>query len=337
MLSDKAKKSCQLNSGGVNHNSGPELYRIFPATPVVPCPGMDDENEIYIKRDDLLPFSFGGNKVRIAYEYFADMEAKGKNCIIGYGNSRSNLCRAIANMGYAKYGAGHVHIVSPADDDGSRVETFNSRIVKICGAEIHDCSKQNVAETVCAVIKACGESGMAPYYINGDMYGKGNEAVPVRAYAKVYAELKGQYDYIFLATGTGMTQAGLLAGRQIYAGNENIVGISIARKASDETAVLQRFLTAYYAAENITPDPDRDKIIVTDQYLFGGYGKASSEITALIQEMMQKNGIPLDSTYTGKAFYGMLDYIRLNWIRNKRILFLHTGGTPLFFDNMRTI
>ena len=29
---------------------------------------------IYIERDDLLPFSFGGNKVRIAEEFFEDMK-----------------------------------------------------------------------------------------------------------------------------------------------------------------------------------------------------------------------------------------------------------------------
>ena len=32
--------------------------------------------KLYIKREDLLPFSFGGNKMRIAQEYFADMESK---------------------------------------------------------------------------------------------------------------------------------------------------------------------------------------------------------------------------------------------------------------------
>ena len=30
-------------------------------------------NELYIKRDDLLPFSMGGNKVRIAEAFFQDM------------------------------------------------------------------------------------------------------------------------------------------------------------------------------------------------------------------------------------------------------------------------
>ena len=34
-------------------------------------------NNFYIKRDDLLPFSCGGNKVRIAHEFLEDMKAKG--------------------------------------------------------------------------------------------------------------------------------------------------------------------------------------------------------------------------------------------------------------------
>ena len=67
-------------------------------TPVVQIP--DKDNKIYIKRDDLLPFSFGGNKVRIALEFIADMKNQGKDCIVGYGNSRSNLSRALANLCY---------------------------------------------------------------------------------------------------------------------------------------------------------------------------------------------------------------------------------------------
>lgn len=38
-------------------------------TPITPIQGYG-ENSFYIKRDDLLPFSFGGNKVRIAQEFF---------------------------------------------------------------------------------------------------------------------------------------------------------------------------------------------------------------------------------------------------------------------------
>lgn len=53
---------------------------------------------LYIKRDDLLPYSFGGNKARIAWEFYNDMDTKGFDCMIGYGNARSNLSRVLANV-----------------------------------------------------------------------------------------------------------------------------------------------------------------------------------------------------------------------------------------------
>ena len=34
-------------------------------------------NQLYIMREDLLPFSLGGNKVRIANAFFEDMQKKG--------------------------------------------------------------------------------------------------------------------------------------------------------------------------------------------------------------------------------------------------------------------
>ena len=52
---------------------------------------------------------------------------------------------------------------------------------------------------------------------------------------------------------------------------------------------------------------------------------------------MKQYGIPLDSTYTGKAFRGMLSYLEENGIHGQKILFIHTGGTPLFFDDLNKI
>ena len=305
-------------------------------TPIVPVSLEGFDNQLYVKRDDLLPFSFGGNKIRIAEELLADMERKGGNCMIGYGNARSNLSRALANLCRMKNIP--CHIISPADDDGSRIETANSRLVKSCGVTFHECSKQNVAQTVDAVIRFCADQGLTPYYIYGDRFGKGNEAVPVRAYAKVYPEIRHQaremqveFDYIFLATGTGMTQAGLLAGQSQYGGAEQIVGVSVAREARTESAVIDRFLQAY-AAENGMENMTGTQICVTDAYLKGGYGEYDDAIRETILHVFHTTGMPLDPTYTGKAFCGMREYLKKHQIRGKNILFLHTGGTPLFFD-----
>jgi len=55
-------------------------------------------------------------------------------------------------------------------------------------------------------------------------------------------------------------------------------------------------------------------------------------VDEVIKSVMLKYGISMDSTYTGKAFSGMLQYIEKKQILGKNILFIHTGGTPLYFD-----
>ena len=73
-------------------------------TPIQKLEFPNDRNvRLYCKREDLLPFSLGGNKVRIGRAFFCDMQEKNKDCMIIYGNSRSNLCRVLANLCCAEY------------------------------------------------------------------------------------------------------------------------------------------------------------------------------------------------------------------------------------------
>ncbi len=299
-------------------------------TPVIQI--SDENNNIYVKRDDLLPFSFGGNKVRISLEFINDMKKQGKDCIVGYGNARSNLSRALANLCYQFKVP--CHIISPADEDGTRIDTYNSKMVLFCDAKFHYCKKTNVQETVESVLKNLREKGLNPYYIYGDSTGKGNEHTPMLAYTKVYEEIKNQYDYIFLATGTGMTQGGLLAGKMINNGTEKIIGISVARSATQETEVLRKSLECF--GKKIQKI-GKCEIHVEDAYLCDGYGTYNRQIEKTIHQQLICNGMPLDPTYTGKAFWGMQDYLKQNGITGKKILFIHTGGTPLFFDYMNGI
>ena len=47
---------------------------------------------------------------------------------------------------------------------------------------------------------------------------------------------------------------------------------------------------------------------------------------------MEQYGIPLDPTYTGKAFTGMMKWLEAHGNDGDPVLFIHTGGTPLYFD-----
>lgn len=300
--------------------------------------GVGKSNRLFIKREDLLPQYFGGNKARIANEYLSDMKRKGADCLIGYGNARSNLNRALA---FAAVSEGiPYHIISPSDDDGKRVQTFNAELARCCGAIVHYCSKANVSDTVGHVLTELSGKGYSPYYINGNKYGKGNEAVPVGAYAKVYYEIKEQekrlntrFDYLFLATGTGMTQAGLLTSQFQEQSDERIVGISIARDSEMAVSVVHNYCNQYCQAHQLKSVP-LDNICVEDNYRCGGYGKSCEDENRMIMEMLKQTAIPLDPTYTGKAFWGMDCYLRENNISGCNVLFIHTGGTPLFYDHL---
>lgn len=302
---------------------------------------LNNQNNIFYKREDLLPFSFGGNKVRIALQFFEDMERKGKNCIIAYGNSRSNLSRVIANMASVK--GIPCCVISPNDEDDSRTETNNSKMVQLFGAEIVTCSKKGVLETVKVVLDEYVERGFKPYYIYGDETGKGNEATPVRAYVEVYNEileqekmLGVQFDYIFHASGTGMTQAGLICGNIINHQNKKIIGCSIARKAVNEIPILKKYVSAYLERLDIAVSSDiiENSIYFLDKNFSGGYGICDNSILATISQVLREEGMFLDSTYTGKAFYAMKKYIEEENIFSKNILFINTGSAPLFFDKI---
>lgn len=308
-------------------------------TPIIKLDYKKWGYNIYVKREDLLPFSFGGNKARIANEFFSDMAKKGRNCIVGYGNSRSNLSRVLTNMASKKNIP--CHIISPSDEDGSRLTAMNEKIVNQCGGIIHYCSKNNVSETIEKVINQCKLNNYSPYYIYGNKYGQGNESVPVRAYANVYKEIieqansmKLNFDVVFLATGTGMTQAGLIAGRQIMGNSERIIGISVARNKELELDVLKKYISSYFLDNNI--NVPMGNIEILDDYIFGGYGRYNEKIERTIEKVMRYEGIPLDPTYTGKAFTGMLDVLAKQHITGN-VLFLHTGGTPGFFDFLNQV
>ena len=59
-------------------------------------------NRIFIMRDDLLPYSFGGNKARKARLFFEEIDAGGYDAVVTYGSGGSNHCRVIANMAAAR-------------------------------------------------------------------------------------------------------------------------------------------------------------------------------------------------------------------------------------------
>jgi D-cysteine desulfhydrase len=299
-------------------------------TPIVPLSGVYADNHMYMKRDDMIPFSFGGNKARKAAEFYKEIKNKNIDVIMTYGSNSSNHCRIIANMAAAM--GLSCHIISPEEN---REKLYNTEMVTQFGAVIETCPVTKVSETIDRRMEAYQKEGKNPYFIVGGGHGNPGTESYVKAYWEILSQEKETgiyYDYIFHASGTGATQAGLVCGKLLSDDrNRKIVGISIARE-EDRGRTAVRDSIRDYLGTDFDKLYSEDALVFTDAYRCNGYGICTPEIINTIDYVMKREGIPMDTTYVGKAFHGMLKYLKDNHITGKKVLFIHTGGTPLYFD-----
>lgn len=285
------------------------------------------DNELYIKRDDLIPYSFGGNKARKAALFFEEILNGEYDCVVTYGSSSSNHVRIVANLCCSNNL--ECYVITPKEASET---TFNSKLREMFNVKATEVSVEEVHDTIEQLLCDLKSEGHNPYFIPGG--GHGN--LGTQAYDMCYDEIKEFetetgtfFDYIFFASGTGTTHAGLVCGMLKHNDKRTIVGISIARKNPRGRNVVIESIKEYMGEDSRI----EDATVFVDDFIGGGYAKADSSDT--IKEVMLKYGIPLDSTYTGKAYSGMCEYIKNNRIKDKNILFIHTGGTPLFFDSIQ--
>ena len=295
--------------------------------------GDYENNRIYIKREDLIPISFGGNKARKAELFFKEIDSGDYDCVVTYGSSSSNHCRIIANECCKRKIP--CFIVGPEE---ASVPTYNSKMMELFGAEVTTVNVSLVHDTIEEKIALLKKKGKKPYFIEGG--GHGN--IGTEAYVQCYREIEKQekemgirFDYIFFASGTGTTQAGLVCGQILSCDDRKIIGISIARKNPRGRNVVLDSVRSYLT-DRASEDEIQEKVCFLDDYT-SGYGGDDKRVTETILYVLKNYGIPMDKTYTGKAFTGMLQHIKKEQIRDKNILFIHTGGTPLFFDLLREL
>lgn len=299
-------------------------------SPILPLKGFQG-NSLFIKREDLLPFSFGGNKARKVGLFLSEIDAGDFDCVLTYGSGSSNHCRVVANACCIR--KLECIIISPEDE---YEDTFNSQMMEIFGARIIQTPLGQVSETIEKTLSDLVKAGRHPYFIAGG--GHGNTGT--KAYVQCYQEIKEYereqgvfFDYIFLASGTGTTQAGLICGQLLAGDRRRIVGISIARKNPAGRDIIVDSVRSFMG-ERASDTMIQEGTVFVDDYT-NGYGKGNDDVAKAIMRMIQEYGVPLDDVYTGKAFMGMQEYIKREQIANKNILFIHTGGMPLFFDFLR--
>ena len=102
--------------------------------------------------------------------------------------------------------------------------------------------------------------------------------------------------------------------------------ISTARQYEDEAKVLKddmAILNSYLKTEY-----DFKNLDFNDSYLCGGYGKYNNLLFDTVKDCLSHEGMIIDPTYSGKAFYGMANIVveSPDIFSGKDLVFWNTGG-----------
>lgn len=303
--------------------------------------------ELYMKRDDFTGISlFGGNKIRKLEYLIGDARAKGCDYVFTFGATQSNhamqtvcACRR-CGLNPVLY---LVAIVKPDEAD----MRANLLLDKILGAEVHivEMREGETEEQAEERSFALAREQMA------ELEAKGHRCfeVPMGGASEVgsvgfidgYVELEEQLeaaglhaDYIFHGTGTGGTMAGLHAGRKLTGSDTEIISVNVSQKDEGypvRCAELANRSLALIGAGDVAVDASAD--IHTDlSYYLPGYEVPNEASSGAIRLLAREEGLFVDPVYTGKAFAGMLDYIRSGRVaKGSTVVFWHTGGATALF------
>lgn len=279
----------------------------------------------FLKRDDLFGIAGGGSKARMLQYILLKAKNEGTDYVVTAGGPYSNFNRALALM--AQKLEMKVRLVLYDKNTHLDRVCLNKRVCDMAEIEYVLCDPDEVAEVLNLEIEKLKSNGNTPFFI----WGGGQSVEGAFAYFDAVKEIKEfnqvDPDVLVTALGTGTTFSGLYLGCKTHFPTCLTLGISIARTKSQAIPVIKDTisnLACYLELDN--PVYDLDEQIV-DDYLFGGYGKISTECKEFIQKTSFSEAILLDDIYVGKALFGLSKIIENKPEMNgKNVVFLNTGG-----------
>jgi D-cysteine desulfhydrase len=296
---------------------------------------------VWVKRDDLTGFATAGNKARSLEYLIGDAVAQGCDVVVTGGGASSNFCAAAAAA--ARVAGLDCHLVLYGAAPAPAQATHPNLAAAVeSGAQVHFTGRSNREEVdaaIPALFASLSAGGRRPYA----MPRGGATAVGAAGYVQAWDELQEQAaavglqpGLVVVATGSGGTQAGLVAGaaasnrdRRGGRGGDRpaqaqILGATVSRppvQVRQTVAALAQACGSLLAVPMARPD----QIQVVDAR-GPGFGLASDDGERARRLAWDTEGLVLDPVYTAKAFAALLDLIAGGF--RQPVVFWHTGGLP---------
>lgn len=311
------------------------------ATPLEPLPRLSKAlggPEIWIKRDDQLGLAGGGNKTRKLEYVIAAALHDGAKAVMTVGAVQSNHCRLTLAAAKREGLACYLVIEERVKGSYSPQASGNNMLFHLLGVKGIFVSPFG-ADIKAAITKAREtvrrETGVEPYFIPGGA----SNPLGASGYAAAMLELLGQcarehlsFDSIVVASGSGGTHGGLLAGKALFGFPGTILGVSTRHAAAAQKAHIEslaRETLVFLESKATIPG---EWVSVGDDWVGPGYSIPDERTIEAIRLFADEEGILLDPVYTGKTAAGLIGMIRRGDLtKGSRVLFWHTGGWPALF------
>ena len=290
--------------------------------------------QIWIKRDDMLGLTPGGNKTRKLEFLAADAMAQGADTLITCGAPQSNHCRATLSSAIKENMKCRFVIEERVPNSYHTDASGNNFLFRLMGVEsvtVVPAGTNMLAamQQVAAELAAVGRKG---YIVPGG----GSNAVGGLGYVACAQELQQQFfeqgvqiDKVVVGSGSSGTHGGLLAG---FLGNNiqiPIIGIGVSRDPVDQDPLVHKEAQAVADLLGLNMIIPREAVLSFGDWWRPKYSVPNAAMVEAVQMLARTEAILLDPVYTGKIMAGLIGLARKGYFKpDEKVLFIHTGGAP---------
>jgi D-cysteine desulfhydrase len=290
--------------------------------------------QIWIKRDDMLGLTPGGNKTRKLEFLAADAMAQGADTLITCGAPQSNHCRATLSSAIKENMKCRFVIEERVPNSYHADASGNNFLFRLMGVEsvtVVPAGTNMLAamQQVAAELAAVGRKG---YIVPGG----GSNAIGGLGYVACAQELQQQFfeqgvqiDKVVVGSGSSGTHGGLLAG---FLGNNiqiPIIGIGVSRDPVDQDPLVHKEAQAVADLLGLNMTIPREAVLSFGDWWRPKYSVPNAAMVEAVQMLARTEAILLDPVYTGKIMAGLIGLARQGYFKpDEKVLFIHTGGAP---------
>jgi D-cysteine desulfhydrase len=308
-----------------------------PLQPLARLSGLLAGPNLFIKRDDLMGFAAGGNKVRKLEFVVADALEKGADYLITCGAVQSNHCRLALAAGVREGLKCGLVLEERVAGSYQPQASGNNLLYRLMGVDRIQVvpGGSDMPGAMKAMADEVKAQGRRPYVIPGGA----SNPLGALGYAACAQEIVSQafdlglrIDRVVCASGSAGTHAGLLVGLWGLNSGIPVVGMNVSRPKAQQEDLVFKLARETAALVAIPGELPRDSVLCFGDYVGEGYSIPTAGMVEAVKLLARTEAVLLDPVYTGKAMAGLIDLVRKGFFRKgENVLFIHTGGSPALY------